>query len=73
MSKIFSKQNKNLLLLKPINIDVSVDTFFTNLVRKCEEKWIWINHSNTLEKGVKEWKKLTHIYFIQTQKVVQKT
>ena len=54
MSKIFSKQNKNLLLLKPINIDVSVDTFFTNLVRKCEEKWIWINHSNTLEKGVKE-------------------
>ena len=73
MSKIFSKQNKNLLLLKPINIEVSVDTFFTNLVRKCEEKWIWINHSNTLEKGVKEWKKLTHIYFIQTQKVVQKT
>ena len=73
MSKIFSKQNKNLLLLKPINIDVSVDTFFTNLVRKCEENWIWINHSNTLEKGVKEWKKLTHIYFIQTQKVVQKT
>ena len=54
MSKIFSKQNKNLLLLKPINIDVSVDTFFTNLVRKCEAKWIWINHSNTLEKGVKE-------------------
>ena len=73
MSKIFSKQNKNLLLLKPINIEVSVDTFFTNLVRKCEEKWIWINHSNTLEKGVKEWKKLTHTYFIQTQKVVQKT
>ena len=73
MIKIFSKQNKNFLLLKPINIDVSVDTFFTNLVRKCEEKWIWINHSNTLEKGVKEWKKLTHIYFIQTQKVVQKT
>ena len=73
MIKIFSKQNKNLLLLKPINIDVSVDSFFTNLVRKCEEKWIWVNHSNTLEKGVKEWKKLTHIYFIQTQKVVQKT
>ena len=73
MSKKFSKQNKNLFLLKPISKNVSVDIFFTNLVRKCEEKWIWINHSKTLEKGIKEWKKLTHIYFIQTQKVVQKT
>ena len=54
MSKKFSKQNKNLFLLKPISKNVSVDIFFTNLVRKCEEKWIWINHSNTLEKGVKE-------------------
>ena len=38
MSKIFSKQNKNLLLLKPINIDVSIDTFFTNLVKKMRRK-----------------------------------
>ena len=54
MSKIFSKQNKNLLLLKPINIEVSVDTFFTNLVRIFEAKGIKNNHSNTSEKGVKE-------------------
>ena len=54
MSKKFSKQNKNLFLLKPISKNVSVDIFFTFLVRKCEEKWIWINHSKTLEKGIKE-------------------
>ena len=38
MSKILPKQNKNLLLLKPINIDVSVDTFFYQLGKKMRRK-----------------------------------
>jgi hypothetical protein len=52
MSKKFSKQNKTLLFLEPINKDMSVDTIFNNLVRILEEKGIKINTNEAPKKGV---------------------